>query len=258
MASFFQQFCKEKRTLIHLWSQLLRLQSLGCHHNFASTLCSRRNVFCPHNLKLLGFAQLDSRGRLSPRDPYRTSLMGGEFACSDTELRENEPRPEALMKTKTILRVAGACMAALIFLAGAAMAQQGSESVERQIFDAANQARRAQGLGRLKWDAALARAAQQHAAVMARKNSLSHQFPGEPGLEVRASHAGVYFISLSENVAQGPNAANISDQWAESPQHRQNLLDPDMNVIGVGVAERNGELFAVEDFAKIKPTAPLP
>jgi uncharacterized protein YkwD len=157
---------------------------------------------------------------------------------------------------KTALR--GICLAALMLVAAAAMAQQGSESVERQIFDAANQARRAQGLTRLKWDASLARAAAQHASAMARKNYLSHQFPGEPALPSRASHAGVYFISLSENVAQGPDAANISDQWVQSPEHRQNLLDPDMNVIGVGVAEHNGELFAVEDLAKIKPAAPLP
>ena len=132
-----------------------------------------------------------------------------------------------------------------------------SESVERQIFEAANQARRAQGLMRLKWDASLARAAAQHAAAMARAKTLSHQFKNEPSLPTRAAHAGVYFISLSENVAQGPNAANISLQWERSPEHRQNLLDPEMNVIGIGIAERNGELFAVEDFARIKSPIPL-
>jgi uncharacterized protein YkwD len=150
------------------------------------------------------------------------------------------------------------CLAVSMTFAGAAMAQQGSESVERQIFDAANQARRAQGLASLKWNAGLAHAAAQHAAAMARQNYLSHQLPSEPGLSARAARAGVYFISLSENVAQGPNAANLSNQWAQSPEHRQNLLDPDMNVIGIGVADRNGELFAVEDFAKIKPAVPLP
>ena len=66
----------------------------------------------------------------------------------------------------SFLRMACACLAALPFLAGAAMAQQGSESVERQIFDAANEARRAQGVARLKWDASLARAAKQHAAIL--------------------------------------------------------------------------------------------
>ena len=39
----------------------------------------------------------------------------------------------------------------------------------------------------------------------------------------------------------------------ESPQHRQNLPDPEMNRIGIVLAERDGQLFAVEDFAKVKP-----
>jgi uncharacterized protein YkwD len=142
---------------------------------------------------------------------------------------------------------------AVLLFSIAAAAQQRAESVERQIFNAANQARRAQGLMRLKWDASLARAAHQHAEVMARQNALSHQFPKEPSLPARAANSGLYFISIAENVAQGPDAQNISDQWVRSPEHRQNLLDPEMNVIGIGVAERDGELFAVEDLAKIKP-----
>jgi uncharacterized protein YkwD len=156
---------------------------------------------------------------------------------------------------KISFRTALACLAAMLVLAGTATAQ--TESVERQIFETANQARRAQGLMRLKWDASLARAAAQHAAAMAKENTLSHQLRREPDLAARAAHAGVYFVSISENVAQGSDAANISGQWERSPQHRQNLLDPDMNVIGIGVTERNGELFAVEDFAKIKPPSPL-
>ena len=144
-------------------------------------------------------------------------------------------------------------MFAALLLAGAVAEQQRTESPERQIFNAANEARRAQGLMRLKWSEPLARAARQHADVMARQNALSHQFPKEPGLAARASRAGLYFISIAENIAQGRDADNISDQWARSPEHRQNLLDPEMNVIGIGIAERDGEMFAVEDFAKIKP-----
>jgi uncharacterized protein YkwD len=151
------------------------------------------------------------------------------------------------MKTKVRFALAG-----LAVLLSAAAAQQRTESVEQQIFNAANQARRAQGLMRLKWNPSLARAARQHADVMARQNALSHQFPNELALPARASHAGLYFISIAENVAQGPDADNISDQWV-LPEHRQNLLDPEMNVIGIGIAERDGELFAVEDLAKIKP-----
>jgi uncharacterized protein YkwD len=155
---------------------------------------------------------------------------------------------QIIMKIKISFVLAG-----LAVLLSAAAAQQRTESPERQIFNAANEARRAQGLMRLKWNEPLARAARQHADVMARQNALSHQFPNEPALPARASHAGLYFISIAENVAQGPDAGNVSDQWVRSPEHRQNLLDPEMNVIGIGIAERDRELFAVEDLARIKP-----
>jgi uncharacterized protein YkwD len=38
----------------------------------------------------------------------------------------------------------------------------------------------------------------------------------------------------------------------ESPNHRANLLDADMDTIGAGAVERNGIVFAVADFSKAK------
>jgi hypothetical protein len=35
-----------------------------------------------------------------------------------------------------------------------------------------------------------------------------------------------------------------------SPPHRANLLDPRLDAVGIAVVERDGELFAVEDFAR--------
>jgi uncharacterized protein YkwD len=48
------------------------------------------------------------------------------------------------------------------------------------------------------------------------------------------------------------NAATIHQSFMKSPQHRANILDPDMGSAGIGVAERNGHLYAVEDFSKAK------
>ena len=36
----------------------------------------------------------------------------------------------------------------------------------------------------------------------------------------------------------------------KSPLHRANILDTDMDSAGIGIAERNRQLFAVEDFSK--------
>jgi uncharacterized protein YkwD len=132
-------------------------------------------------------------------------------------------------------------------------ALQRTEIIERDLFDYANHERSAQGLPALRWNTALADAARKHAAVMAQKQSISHQFPGEASLPGRAGQSGAHFVWLSENVAEGPSAQVIHAEWVKSPNHRANLLDRDMDSIGIAVAERGGQWFAVEDFSKAKP-----
>ena len=55
----------------------------------------------------------------------------------------------------------------------------------RQLMQATNEDRARQGLGPLKWDPALARAAQKHAQLMVGQSALSHQYAGEAELETR-------------------------------------------------------------------------
>jgi uncharacterized protein YkwD len=145
-------------------------------------------------------------------------------------------------------------MAALITLltliSVSALAQQTRLDAERQLFNAVNQERKAHGLPPLKLDEALSTAARRHAQRMAEQGTLSHQFPGEPSLPSRAKAAGAHFSWLSENVDEGPNATAIHQSFMKSPQHRANILDGDMDSAGIGVAEGNGQMFAVEDFSK--------
>jgi hypothetical protein len=68
-------------------------------------------------------------------------------------------------------------------------------------------------------------------------------------MAARASQAGARFSSLAENVAEGPSAESIHEQWMNSPPHRANLLDPQLDSVGIAVADRNGVLFAAEDFS---------
>ena len=139
-----------------------------------------------------------------------------------------------------------------VFSSTSALAQPKAETADQQLFQAINRQRTANGLPPLKWDEALATAARQHAEAMAAQKAISHTLPGEPSLPSRVTRAGARFSWLSENVAAGPNAENISEQWMESPNHRANLLDADMDTIGAGAAERNGVVFAVADFSKAK------
>jgi uncharacterized protein YkwD len=124
--------------------------------------------------------------------------------------------------------------------------------VERELFASVNQARRTQGLAPLRWDESLATAARRHAEVMAQHGSAQHGFGGEPSLSARVKQAGAHFTWLSENVIQGPSPEFIHAQFMKSPPHRANILDRDMDSIGVGVVDQGGQLFAVEDFSQAR------
>jgi len=137
-------------------------------------------------------------------------------------------------------------------LGASAFAQNARTEAERDLFAAANQARRAQGLPALRWDDSLAMAARRHAAVMAQHGTTQHGYEGEPSLSARAKEAGAHFTWLSENVTQGPTTAAVHAQFMNSPNHRANLLDHDMDSVGIGVAERSGQFFVVEDFSQAR------
>jgi hypothetical protein len=124
------------------------------------------------------------------------------------------------------------------------------ESPEQQVFELANADRAQQGIPLLKWDPALAQAASEHADMMAQQPALSHQYPGEPDLVARAGAAGAHFRSIAENVALAPSPQALEKEWMNSAPHRANLLNPAMNVMGVGLVKRGGNYYAVEDFAE--------
>ncbi len=138
-----------------------------------------------------------------------------------------------------------------IMVCAIAQAQLPTVRTERNLLAAVNQARRSQGLAPLRWNESLAAAARRHAVVMAEHGSAQHAFSGEPSLSARVKLAGAHFSWLSENVTQGPTAEFIQSQFMRSPSHRANILDVDMNSIGIGVVEQSGQLFAVEDFAQV-------
>jgi hypothetical protein len=139
-----------------------------------------------------------------------------------------------------------------------AMAQAGNSTPEKLLFASANRERASKGLSPLQWSAVLAAAAQQHALRMAQENTLSHQLPGEAGLKERIAQHGGHFVSMAENIAEGPSAATIHQEWMKSPPHRANLLDPQLDSLGIGVAERSGILFAVKDFSLGGGTLSIP
>lgn len=88
----------------------------------------------------------------------------------------------------------------------------------------------------LKSNAALAHAALAHSQDMAHNDFFGHQ--GGDGLSpwerIDAAGYGNWYI-LAENIAAGQKTpAEVLQAWMDSPHHRENLLNPDINEAGIG------------------------
>jgi uncharacterized protein YkwD len=118
-----------------------------------------------------------------------------------------------------------------------------------QIFALANQARAQAGVASLQWDPTLAAAALQHCRMMVAQGALSHRYVGEPDLSSRGAQAGAHFGLIEENVAMAPSASAVHMAWMQSPDHRRNLLSPEVDHVGIAVEFAHGELYAVADYS---------
>lgn len=120
---------------------------------------------------------------------------------------------------------------------------------ERQLLVLANAERTRAGLAPLKMDEGLVRAARAHATKMAAQDQLSHQFSGEPALGERISaNSTLHLDREGENVASAPDPEDAHRALMSSPPHRDNLLNPNFNVAGIGVVQKGAKLYVAQDF----------
>lgn len=120
---------------------------------------------------------------------------------------------------------------------------------EKELLENANRDRARIGLPPFKMDEGLLRAARLHAAKMANQGQLSHQFFGEPSLIDRlAATTTLHLERAGENVAIAPTADDAHRALMLSPPHRDNLLNKDFNVAGIGVARKGAQIYVAQDF----------
>lgn len=119
-----------------------------------------------------------------------------------------------------------------------------------QLLAMANQSRAQAGAPPLAWDSALASAARKHCERMVAEGQIAHRYGGEPDVSERASLAGAHFGLIEENIAVGSYPAQIHEGWMNSPGHRRNLLNPEVDRVGIALIASRGNLYAVADYSK--------
>lgn len=125
-----------------------------------------------------------------------------------------------------------------------------SRSPVVQLFRLINRERRAEGRAELRRSAALDAVARHHAEAMMRAGRVAHDL-GQGGPHIRVAGAGIRVRMLGENVAKAGSVAAVHRALWSSPSHRQNILAPVYDQVGVAVlSDRDGRSWAVELFAR--------
>lgn len=119
-------------------------------------------------------------------------------------------------------------------------------SAQDQVVALTNGERQDAGCGPLTADASITAAAQGHASDMANRDYFEHTTPEGVTFDQRIRNAG-YSRPGAENIAKGASTAEqVMELWMNSPGHRANILNCDLNTIGVGI-DRDG-FYWVQDF----------
>lgn len=128
-------------------------------------------------------------------------------------------------------------------------------ALEEAIRRGVDEVRARHGLGALRPDEALARAARRHGRAMAEHRFFAHESP-LPGLATPADRVraeGAQYQGVGENLAlrsaEIATAAAFVEGWMNSPGHRANILTPAWETTGVGVfSTEEGTVYATQLF----------
>jgi len=131
---------------------------------------------------------------------------------------------------------------------------------ERELFRLVNQDRTQHGLAAIQLNDRLSEAARGHAELIAQRRQLSHRFPGEASMSDRIAATGVRFDVAGENAAETGDTGDAAHDAAEanttlmfSPPHRENILNPTHNAVGIAAFSSGGHIWVIEDFARAYP-----
>ena len=119
-----------------------------------------------------------------------------------------------------------------------------------------NAERAAAGLQHMVPNSLLTAIAEYRAIDMATKNYFSHAAPAGDTFDVLAREFGVRYSLLGENICVIHGVGGDYSQLAHtlfmnSPGHRDNIMDPRFDSVGIGWASGNGKSYCAVIFGKL-------
>ncbi len=132
---------------------------------------------------------------------------------------------------------------------------------EAAIVEMTNAFRRSEGLGDVTPNRELNATARLYAEYLAKSGRFAHEADGRKPAD-RAKASGYKFCTIAENLALNLDSRGFKSEalagqalegWKKSPGHRENMVQPHVTEIGVGVArapDANPKFISVQLFGR--------
>jgi uncharacterized protein YkwD len=132
------------------------------------------------------------------------------------------------------MRLLASLLVVIVFAVSAAAEEPKLTNDEKALIDLTNEARAKQKLPSLKVNALLMKAAANHSANMVRQGKQEHILDGKD-VEDRIKEVGYKPRACAENLCQEIDPRSAVKAWMASKAHRETILDPDYEEIGVAL-----------------------
>ncbi|MFH0887292.1 MAG: CAP domain-containing protein [bacterium] len=125
------------------------------------------------------------------------------------------------------------------------------QEAEEDMIKLINYDRAEAGLAPIHEDPSLTILARSHSRDMSTHNFFAHVSPNTGSLSDRFKRGKIPASKWSENIALNSSLIDAQRSLMESPGHRSNILDKDVNRVGVGIVFGRDGLYITQNFAKI-------
>ncbi|NIO49379.1 MAG: hypothetical protein GTN73_08115 [Candidatus Aminicenantes bacterium] len=126
-------------------------------------------------------------------------------------------------------------------------------TIELDLFNLVNLEREKLGIAPVRYSPPLSFLARKHSQDMALRGDISHLSTSGETYSERLVDAGFYFIKNGENVAFSQTFIPefIHKGFMDGPGHRETVLDPDFDELGIGVVfKKDKGYYVTQDFVQ--------
>lgn len=125
---------------------------------------------------------------------------------------------------------------------------QGNADEILEMLSLINQERTSRGLVPVEYSNELTYMGELHSQDMINRNFFSHDNPDGGSIDIRRKELGIQTF-VGENISKNVSIQASHNSLMQSPPHKANILNPDWNRLGIGIAKDGNTYYISQEFS---------